>query len=414
MSEFKLKYAYKDGLLAPIAVPVNNNFLDKLPEGVYSFTAKEKQTGLMLGFTPIDDFKIPENIVGQDKQLNRIISTYTRLGKQMGVLLSGISGAGKTVLAKRVAMACIEKGNMPVIIVTAKTVEYLPIMMEMLNTDAVIFLDEFEKMFDKPERQNYLLTLLDGVLDHKHLFIFTCNDASKINEYMLQRPSRIRYHFRFDRVPKEIAHEIIERDYIPVDNTNIAVLKLLTDMMEHLSYDMLFECVKECNLYPAENPMDLVTELALKISNISLEGYEVKFKLDGKVYDLEDFTDVLGERVVDGVTYTVNLEEENVSRSLGVNNFGDTVVNNNWMFFGLEANVDREGDLREDSTHMNFQLKLNKPLAEALLDDEFSGTVEVTEFNSNVYDWVTVDTLEKVLDLYPELNKIKLVYRKKS
>lgn len=414
MSEFKLKYAYKDGLLAPIAVPVNNNFLDKLPEGVYSFTAKEKQTGLMLGFTPIDDFKIPENIVGQDKQLNRIISTYTRLGKQMGVLLSGISGAGKTVLAKRVAMACIEKGNMPVIIVTAKTVEYLPIMMEMLNTDAVIFLDEFEKMFDKPERQNYLLTLLDGVLDHKHLFIFTCNDVSKINEYMLQRPSRIRYHFRFDRVPKEIAHEIIERDYIPVDNTNIAVLKLLTDMMEHLSYDMLFECVKECNLYPAENPMDLVTELALKISNISLEGYEVKFKLDGKEYDLEDFTDVLGERVVDGVTYTVNLEEENVSRSLGVNNFGDTVVSNNWMFFGFEANVDREGDLKEDSTHMNFQLKLNKPLAEALLDDEFTGAVEVTEFNSNVYGWVTVDTLEKVLNLYPELNKIKLVYRKKS
>lgn len=184
--------------------------------------------------------------------------------------------------------------------------------------------------------------------------------------------------------------------------------------MEHLSYDMLFECVKECNLYPAENPMDLVTELALKISNISLEGYEVKFKLDGKEYDLEDFTDVLGERVADGVTYTVNLEEENVSRSLGVNNFGDTVVSNNWMFFGFEANVDREGDLREDSTHMNFQLKLNKPLAEALLDDEFTGTVEVTEFNSNVYGWVTVDTLEKVLNLYPELNKIKLVYRKKS
>lgn len=111
---------------------------------------------------------------------------------------------------------------------------------------------------------------------------------------------------------------------------------------------------------------------------------------------------------------TVNLEEENVSRSLGVNNFGDTVVSNNWMFFGFAANTEREGDLREDSTHMNFQLKLNKPLAEALLDDEFTGTVEVTEFNSNVYGWVTVNNLEKVLNLYPELNKIKLVYRKKS
>lgn len=414
MSEFKLKYAYKDGLLAPIAVPVNNNFLDKLPEGVYNFTAKEKQTGLMLGFTPIDDFKIPENIVGQDKQLNRIISTYTHLGKQMGVLLSGISGAGKTVLAKRVAMACIEKGNMPVIIVTAKTVEYLPIMMEMLNTDAVIFLDEFEKMFDKPERQNYLLTLLDGVMDHKHLFLFTCNDINKINPYMLHRPSRIRYHFKFDRVPKEIAHEIIERDFIPVDNNNVAVLKLLTDMIDCLSYDMLFECIKECNLYPSENPMELVSDLSLEISDVNLENYDVMFKLGDKVYDLEDFEEVIGERVIDNVTYKLGLEDQNVKRSINVDGLNDTIVRNNWMFFVMQAESEVDGESREDSTDAGFQLKLNAPLAHSLLKDEFVADVEVTGFNTNVYGWVKVNTLEKLLEAFPELNKIEFLYRKKS
>lgn len=414
MSEFQLKYAYKDGLLAPIGVPVNNNFLDKLPKGVYNFTVKEKPNGLLLGFSPVDDFKIPENIVGQDKHLTRVINTYNRLGKQMGVLLSGIGGAGKTVLAKRIAMECVNKGNMSVVIVNNKTVEYLPMMMDMLNDDVVILLDEFEKMFDKVEKQNYLLTLLDGVANHKHLFLFTCNDANKINPYMLHRPSRIRYHFRFDRVPKEIAHEIIERDYIPVDNNNVAVLKLLTDMINGLSYDMLFECIKECNLYPAESPMELVTDLALEISDISLEDYDVVLKLGDKVIDIDDLEDALGVRTVGNVKYSISLDENNVKRNININGLNDTAVRNNWMFFLMKAEVEKKGEISEDSTDVRFQLRLKNPLAYSLLESEMDGTVEVTGFNSNVYGWVNVDSLEKLLVVFPELNKIEFSYRKKS
>lgn len=414
MSEFQLKYVYKDGLLAPIGVPVNNNFLDKLPKGVYNFTVKEKQNGLLLGFSPVEDFKIPENIVGQDKHLTRVINTYNRLGKQMGVLLSGIGGAGKTVLAKRIAMECVNKGNMSVVVVNSETVGHLPMMMSMLKDDVVILLDEFEKMFDKVEKQNYLLTLLDGVMDHKHLFLFTCNDINKINPYMLHRPSRIRYHFKFDRVPKEIAHEIIERDYIPVDNNNVAVLKLLTDMINGLSYDMLFECIKECNLYPSENPMELVSDLSLEISDVNLENYDVMFKLGDKVYDLEDFEEVIGERVIDNVTYRLGLEDQNVKRSINVDGLNDTVVRNNWMFFVMQAESEVDGESREDSTDAGFQLKLNAPLAHSLLKDEFVADVEVTGFNTNVYGWVKVNTLEKLLEVFPELNKIEFLYRKKS
>lgn len=414
MSEFQLKYVYKDGLIAPIGVPVNNNFLDKLPKGVYNFTVKEKQNGLLLGFSPVEDFKIPENIVGQDKHLTRVINTYNRLGKQMGVLLSGIGGAGKTVLAKRIAMECVNKGNMSVVVVNSETVGHLPMMMSMLKDDVVILLDEFEKMFDKVEKQNYLLTLLDGVMAHKHLFLFTCNDINKINPYMLHRPSRIRYHFRFDRVPKEIAHEIIERDYIPVDNNNVTVLKLLTDMINGLSYDMLFECIKECNLYPAESPMELVSDLSLEISDVSLENYDVMFKLGDKVYDLEDFEEVIGERVIDNVTYRLGLEDQNVKRNINVDGLNDTVVRNNWMFFVMQAESEVDGESREDSTDAGFQLKLNAPLAHSLLKDEFVADVEVTGFNTNVYGWVKVNTLEKLLEVFPELNKIEFLYRKKS
>ena len=42
------------------------------------------------------------------------------------------------------------------------------------------------------------------------------------------------------------------------------------------------------------------------------------------------------------------------------------------------------------------------------------GTVEMIGFNTNVYGWVKVDSLEKLLEVFPELNEIKLSYRKKS
>ena len=392
----------------------NDELYSVLPQGIYTVTVQKNMNGFEYYFTPQKDFHIPDYVISDTAFIERVKNVYIKSGKQLGILLHGLSGMGKTVLAKRIAMECVNKGNMSVVVVNSETVGHLPMMMNMLKDDVVILLDEFEKMFDKVEKQNYLLTLLDGVANHKHLFLFTCNDANKINPYMLHRPSRIRYHFRFDRVPKEIAHEIIERDYIPVDNNNVAVLKLLTDMIDCLSYDMLFECIKECNLYPAESPMELVTDLALEISDISLEDYDVVVKLGDKEYGAEDLEEVLGERVVGNVKYTISLDEGKIKRNINANGLNDTVIRNGWMFFILHAEAKIDGDEVEDSTDAGFQLKLKKPLAQSLLEGAMDGTVEMIGFNSNVYGWVKVDSLEKLLELFPELNEIKLSYRKKS
>lgn len=392
----------------------NDELYSALPQGIYTVTVQKNMNGFEYYFTPQKDFHIPDYVIGDTAFIERVRNVYTQSGKQLGILLHGLSGMGKSMLAKQLCMEMVTKCHMPVIIFDFNSAEHIADILKQVNQPSVIFLDEFEKMFDKVEKQNYLLTLLDGVANHKHLFLFTCNDANKINPYMLHRPSRIRYHFRFDRVPKEIAHEIIERDYIPVDNNNVAVLKLLTDMIDCLSYDMLFECIKECNLYPSENPMELVSDLSLEISDVNLENYDVMFKLGDKVYDLEDFEEVIGERVIDNVTYKLGLEDQNVKRSINVDGLNDTIVRNNWMFFVMQAESEVDGESREDSTDAGFQLKLNAPLAHSLLKDEFVADVEVTGFNTNVYGWVKVNTLEKLLEAFPELNKIEFLYRKKS
>ena len=84
------------------------------------------------------------------------------------------------------------------------------------------------------------------------------------------------------------------------------------------------------------------------------------------------------------------------------------------MFFVMQAESEVDGESREDSTDAGFQLKLNAPLAHSLLKDEFVADVEMTGFNTNVYGWVKVNTLEKLLEVFPELNKIEFLYRKKS
>lgn len=427
----------------------NDELYSVLPQGIYTVTVQKNMNGFEYYFTPQKDFHIPDYVVSDLAFIERVRNVYIKSGKQLGILLHGLSGMGKSMLAKQLCMEMVTKCQMPVIIFDFNSAEHIADILKQVNQPSVIFLDEFEKMFagndveskpyqeqnellsildgtnvskhiflftanEKSERQNYLLTLLDGVMNHKHLFLFTCNDVNKINPYMLHRPSRIRYHFRFDRVPKEIAHEIIERDYIPVDNSNVAVLKLLTDMIDGLSYDMLFECIKECNLYPTEDPMELVTDLALEISDISLEDYDVVLKLGDKTFDVEDLEEVLGERTIGNVKYSISLDEDNVKRNINVNGLNDTIVRNNWMFFLLRAEGEVDGDLREDSTDAGFQLKLKNPLAYSLLKGEMDGTVDVTGFNNNVYGWVKVDSLEKLLEVFPELNEIKFSYRKKS
>lgn len=157
-----------------------------------------------------------------------------------------------------------------------------------------------------------------------------------------------------------------------------------------------------------------MTDLALEISDISLEDYDVVLKLGDKVIDIDDLEDVLGVRTVGNVKYSISLDENNVKRNINVNGLNDTAVRNNWMFFLMKAEVEKKGEISEDSTDVRFQLRLKNPLAYSLLEGEMDGTVEVTGFNSNVYGWVNVDSLEKLLVVFPELNEIEFSYRKKS
>ena len=59
-----------------------------------------------------------------------------------------------------------------------------------------------------------LLSLFDGTTGGKKLFIVTCNELYSLNSYIVNRPGRFHYHFRFDYPTPEDIREYLH-DKLP-------------------------------------------------------------------------------------------------------------------------------------------------------------------------------------------------------
>lgn len=166
-----------------------------------------------------NDFQLPEKYyqsAGDKRFINKVINTFTKTQKlTTGVLLSGIKGSGKTLMAKHIAM----NSNVPIIVVD-KSVRAGDIenFFSRITIDTCVIFDELDKYWST----SYLLGFLDGVKPTgKKLVICTCNDEDEVSEYLNDRCSRIRY----------------KRDFkcLGVD----AILGILTDVMdEEKAYDV--------------------------------------------------------------------------------------------------------------------------------------------------------------------------------
>ena len=89
-------------------------------------------------------------------------------------------------------------------------VEIIDKFIDNIDDRCVFFIDEFEKMFEKPSDQSGLLSVVDGTSSKKNLFVFTANEKDKVNEYFFNRPSRIRYAYEYESLPDSIVLEVLE------------------------------------------------------------------------------------------------------------------------------------------------------------------------------------------------------------
>ncbi len=85
--------------------------------------------------------------------------------------------------------------------------------MESIEQECIVLFDEFDKTFGI-EGQNDILSMFDGMSAGKKLFVITCNDLSRLSEFMINRPGRFHYHFRFEYPGAKEVREYLE-DKLP-------------------------------------------------------------------------------------------------------------------------------------------------------------------------------------------------------
>lgn len=128
-----------------------------------------------------------------DVFIKRVNTYFQKTSKlSTGVMLSGIKGTGKTVMAKVIA----KNSNLPIIVVdeeypTGRINDFF----RKFETPVTIIFDEVDKHWDTEN----LLGWLDGVQTNaKKLVLFTCNNEDRVNDYLKDRCSRVRYIKHFE------------------------------------------------------------------------------------------------------------------------------------------------------------------------------------------------------------------------
>lgn len=178
----------------------------------------------------------------------KVLSNFSKCNKNLGVILSGDKGIGKTLFAKILAKEAINQG-VPLIIVD-KYVPGIATYIESIEQSVMVLFDEFDKTFynnaDEEDPQETLLTLFDGLSSGKKLFVITCNEIRYLSDYFINRPGRFHYHFRFryptfHEIQKYLEDKLNEKYYGEIEKVIMFAAKV------DINYDCLRAIAFELN-----------------------------------------------------------------------------------------------------------------------------------------------------------------------
>lgn len=228
---------------------------DSLPAGNYAVKFHPMQ-GFWL--ETAEEFKMPPKIYGDCiKNCERVLNTFSQRARNTGVMLVGEKGSGKTLLARQIAIS----SGMPVLIINDEySGEDFNSFLSAVTQPAVVMFDEFEKVYSR-EKQEKILTLLDGTYQSEKLFLLTSNDKWKLDTNMKNRPGRIFYLFEFDGLSGEFIRQYCG-DRLE-DQSKVEEVVKVASLFDKFNFDLLTSFVEEINRY-GDSPTELVKILNAK------------------------------------------------------------------------------------------------------------------------------------------------------
>ena len=222
-------------------------------------------------------FEFPYKIYGEHSHiLNRIKKAWQYHKGNLGTLLNGVKGTGKTVTAQLVGNWAIEQG-MPVLVVQDPVP--LALILGRIEQDCVVIFDEFEKTHRLMDDQQALLSAVDGMARnaHRRLFLFTSN-SKHVEENFLDRPSRIRYCWEFNRLGDDVIEQLMDDLLEPHLWTHRAAISSYLATRKVCSIDVAKTVINEVNIF--EEPPEAFAE-NMNLSELDVRAFVLEL-LDAK------------------------------------------------------------------------------------------------------------------------------------
>jgi hypothetical protein len=189
-----------------------------------------------------DNFTFDYKLYGLESELiRRILKTYNATDHgNLGILLNGLKGTGKTVTSKQIA----NQLNQPIIIVGENKPQF-PQFLNSIPQNITIFIDEYEKTFGNASN---MLTIMDGASnsEYRRVFLLTTNEL-RVESNMIQRPGRVRYLKTFDHLKPIIIKEIIDDILIHKQFTDECINFISS--LETITVDIVKAVLNEVNIH---------------------------------------------------------------------------------------------------------------------------------------------------------------------
>jgi hypothetical protein len=265
------KIFIKSGTNVRVADSADIETYDNLPAETYTVKFNEQADEFFL--EQIENFDLPSKIYGTNTNYSeRILNTFNDRSGGTGVILSGIKGAGKTLLAKQTAVAARTAGIPTIVINKDWHGDKFNAFIQSISTPSIIMFDEFEKVYDY-QKQRKILTLLDGVYNSRKLFMLTTNTEDDVSEFLQNRPGRIFYNFTFDVLQPDFIQEFLE-DRLD-DKSKIASILDYAKVFSFFNFDMLSAIAEEMNRY-GETLVEVLSVLNVKPENRQSDTYKIE------------------------------------------------------------------------------------------------------------------------------------------
>lgn len=243
-----------------------------LPKGIYE--VKVSMTGFYLSKIA-ESFTFDYKLYGlNQKFIDYVLKTYENTTGNLGVLLDGIKGTGKTVVAKELC----NRLQLPVILVqsmgddtNSKLIKYLSTS---IDFDCIFFFDEYEKEF---KNSSDVLSFMDGTYNsiYRKVFLLTTNKLN-VDPNLLGRPSRIRYKKSFSNLSEEVTREILND--ILEDKTAIEKVIELTHSMNIITIDLIKAIATEINIHGVEALPNIKETFNIEFSRFTYLYREVQIR----------------------------------------------------------------------------------------------------------------------------------------